>query len=69
MENLIGALRDAVALLMVVRIAVLAGVILIVLRLGYYLINSPQYKRWWHNPRKGFSGYKNMIKTRPMNVK
>jgi hypothetical protein len=62
MENLIGTLRDAVALLMVIRIAVLLGVVLIVLRVGYSIINSSQLKQFFHHPKKGFLRHKNLIK-------
>jgi hypothetical protein len=72
MENLIETLVNAVAFLMAMRIAVLIGVILVVIRIGYSLIHSQQFrrhtqqfKRLWH--KKADVRYRNVIRHRLIN--
>jgi hypothetical protein len=58
MENLIETLKNTVAFLMVMRIAVLIGLILILLRLGYSLLNSSEMKRFWNDSKRIFTRFK-----------
>ena len=62
MENLIETLKNTVAFLMAMRIAVLIGLILLVFRLGYLAYRSPGIKRYWHERKRVFLRFKKVMK-------
>lgn len=61
MENLIETLKNTVAFLMAVRIALAVGLILILLRLGYSLLISSEMKRFWEDRKRIFTRFRKVI--------
>jgi hypothetical protein len=62
MENLLEILKNTVAFLMVMRIAVVVGFVVLSIRLGYSVIQSREFKRFWHDSKRSLLRYRNLIK-------